>query len=95
MALAEQTIWRPQGTQVVAYTATAAATSNAVSEGVYAVRLVVSSDAHYAIGKSPTATTSDALIPAGVVEIIRINPGEKVSFIQNAAGGNGYVTEMV
>jgi len=90
----DQTIWRQGTHQSVAYTDTAGAITNAVAAGTYAVRIVATSACYYVIGKTPTATTSDVYLPADTVEIVRINPGEKVSFVQVSAGGNGHVTEL-
>jgi hypothetical protein len=40
---------------------------------------------HYAIGTSPTAsTTTSAMIPPNCVEIVRVNPGQKIAFIKDA-----------
>ena len=84
----------PRTTQSVAYTASSAATTNAVGSQIYAVRLVSTSDSHYALGESPTATTSDPYLPADTIEIISIKPGQKVAFIRNTADGTAYVTEL-
>ena len=81
-------------TQVVAYTGTHGAITNPVGAGVRKVRVVCTSIAHIAIGAAPVATTSDAYMPANLPEYFTINPGEKVSAIQVAAGGNLHVTEM-
>lgn len=90
----EQTIWRNSTHQSVAYTGTAGTISNAVGSNTYAVRIVATSACYYAIAKSPTATSSDVYLPADTVETVRINPGEKVSFLQVASSGTGHVTEL-
>ena len=89
-----QTYFRPHTVQKVAYTGTAGTITNPVGAGVSAVRLVVSSNAFVAFGTSPTATTSHMYMSAGVPEYFAIQPGEKVSAIQDAAGGTLYVTEL-
>lgn len=89
-----QTIWRNGTHQSVAYTGTAGTISNAVGAATYAVRVVATSACHYSIGAAPTATTSDPYLPADTPVEVRINPGEKVSFIQSSAGGTGHVTEL-
>jgi hypothetical protein len=92
---------RPSTTQIVAYTATAAATTNAVGSQTYAARLAANTACHFAIGKSPTATTADAFLPANWQEDITIQPGEKVSFVKAATNGlvtstdgSAWVTEL-
>jgi hypothetical protein len=86
--------YRPVGTQTVSYTASSAKTSTAVSSGIHAVRLVATTSCHYAIGDDPTATTSDAFLPAEVIEYISIGEGEKVAFIRDSADGTAFVTEV-
>lgn len=90
----EQTIWRDGTHQSVAYTGTAGTITNAVGTATYAVRIVSTSASHFLIAKSPTATTSAPYLPADTPIVVRINPGEKVSFIQSSAGGTGHVTEL-
>lgn len=89
-----QSVYRPIRTQTVSISGTSAATSNAVGSGIRIVRLVSTTDCHYTVAQSPTATTSDPFLPANTVEYISIHEGEKVAFIQNSASGTGYVTEM-
>ena len=80
--------------QSVAYTGTAGTIATAISTGVHAVRVIVTSAAYVVIGSSPTATTSDVYMPAGLPELFKINPGEKVSAVQVSAGGTLHVTEV-
>lgn len=87
--------FRYQATQSVAYTGTAGQITSAISRGVYHVRIWCSTDAHIATGSDPTATTDDFPVSAGVAEIMQINPGEKVSAIQQTSGGTLYVSECV
>jgi hypothetical protein len=80
--------------QVKAYTTTAAI-DNAISTGVYKVRVVVTSAAYIKIGKPPlTATTADVYLPADSPEYFTIRPGETVAAVQVSAGGNLHVTEV-
>lgn len=88
------TYGRPMTSQNVAYTVTAGTITNAISAHIFLVRVVTTTAAHIAIGVSPTATTSDMYMPAGISEYFRINPGEKVSAIQSAAAGTLHVTEI-
>lgn len=83
------------GSQKVAYTGTAGTITNAVSAGTEVIRVCVSSAAYVAIGASPTATTSDCWMAANQCEYFLVKGGNKVSAIQDTAGGTLYVTEMV
>lgn len=69
--------------------------STAVSAQTDVVRLVATTDCHVQIGTNPTATTSSAFLPAGVVEYVGIKGGDKVAAIQRSGGSAGvlYVTE--
>lgn len=78
--------------QKVAYTGTAG-TSSAVATGTDLVRVEVTTAAYVKIG-SGAATTSDVYMPANKPELFVITPGETVSAIQVASGGNLHVTEM-
>lgn len=80
--------------QTAAYTASSAAISNAVGDGVSVVRLVATSACHIKVAVTPVATSSDMLLPANTVQYIAIAPGQKVAAIQNSAGGTLHVTEM-
>ena len=90
----DQSHYYPVTTQSVAYTGTAGTITNAVGNYIQVVRVVCTSDAHIAIAVAPTATTSDLPVKADEVEYFSIKPGQKVSAIQQSAGGTLYVTEM-
>ena len=77
----------------VAYTGTAAA-SAAFASGINHIRIVATTAAYYKIAGTPVATSSDTYLPANVIEIIRVNPGQKISFIQVSAGGTASVSQM-
>lgn len=77
----------------VAYTATAAA-SAAFSAGINHIRLSATTACFYKIQGTPVATTSDTYLPANVIEIIRVNPGQKISFIRSATDGSASVSQM-
>jgi hypothetical protein len=54
--------------------------------------------AHYAIGTNPTASvTTSTMIPPNFVEIVRVNPGQKIAFIKDATitTSTVSVTELV
>lgn len=78
--------------QNVSYTGTAAA-SNTVAATTRIVRLVATTDCYVAISANPTATTSSAYLPQGVVEYVRVNPGDKISAIRRAADGTLNIVE--
>jgi hypothetical protein len=69
--------------------------STAVSANATVIRVVATTDCHIQIGVNPTATTSSAFLPAGVVEYIGIKPGDKVAAIKRSGGSAGqlFVTE--
>ena len=80
--------------QSVSYTGTAGTIANAISTGVYRVRVVCTTDAFIKIGNSPTAAATDVPVFANNVEYFTITPGQKVSAIQSSSGGNLHVTEV-
>lgn len=86
----------PGSAQDVTVGAASAQTTNAISSGIEAARVVSTTDCRYLIGTNPTALATSTLLPAGVVEIIRIPAGgtTKIAFIQESAGGTANVTEM-
>lgn len=78
---------RNSTTQVVAYTSAAAASSSAFGTQTRQVRIVSSSACHYTFAASPTATTSDAFLPANWIEVKSVTPGQKISAIRASTGG--------
>jgi len=78
--------------QSVAYTGTAGTLANPVNAEL--VRVIATSDCYITNGVSPTATTADVYLPAGVVEVIKINYGDKVSAIRVSVSGTLHVTEL-
>ena len=82
------------GTQVINYAGSSATIANAVSSATTLVRIVATTDCYYSVGQSPTATTSDNFLPAGVIEYIRVNPNsDKIAAIRSTTSGVLYVTE--
>lgn len=79
--------------QNVAYSATAGTIANGV--GTTIVRVVVTTASYIRIGTAPTATTADVYMPADEPEYFNLNPGEKISAVQVAAGGILSVTECI
>lgn len=51
------------------------------------VRLVSTTDCYVAFGSNPTATSSDLLLVAGVVEFFRVDPGSKIAALKVATAG--------
>lgn len=82
----------PGTVQVVAYTGTAGQ-SAALGTSTKLVRVIASSACHIKFGANPTATTSDIYLPANVAEYFGVTPGDKISAVQVASGGNLNITE--
>lgn len=61
-------------------TITATEQSGAMPSGTQLARVVCDIQVFYAVGFSPTATTSDNYLPADTVEYIGIAPGHRVAF---------------
>jgi hypothetical protein len=81
-------------TQKVAFTGTAG-TSTAISSGVNVVRVALSSAGYIKLSSAGTAATAtDIYLPAGVVEYFIVDPGTRISAVQDSAGGNLSVTEL-
>ena len=88
----------PSTTQTVTISGTSAATANALSKNTVVIRVLATTGCFIRIGTgTPTATTADTPIAAGVPEYFRVNGYEtiKVAGIQLSAGGSLYVTEMI
>lgn len=85
---------KPGVVQTVSISGTSAAISTATAKATKVIRVVSTTNCHYKLGSSPTATTSDSYLPAGVIEYLAVIGGQKIAFIQNAASGTAYVTEM-
>lgn len=86
-------VFKVKSNEVVAYTGTAG-NSSAAPVGVSVVRVLTTSIAHIAIGKTAVATTSDVYMAAGVPEYFKVFEGERVSAIQSATNGNLHVSFM-
>lgn len=85
---------RPGTVQTVSVSGSSAAVSNGFGNLISVIRVVSTTNCHYKLGPSPSATTSDTYLPSGVVEFIRVIKGEKIAFIQSSTAGTAYVTEM-
>ena len=68
----------------VATTSTAVA-SSAFGSQTYQIRIAAISSCSYKVGDgTPTAATTDALLPANWVEYVKVTPGQKVSVFSAA-----------
>ena len=85
-------VLNPETSQSVAYTGTAGTITNPVNAEL--ARLVATTDCFIATGASPTATTSDMYLPNGVVQVVKIPYGHKVSAIRLSVSGTLYVSEV-
>ena len=86
--------YRIGATQKVAFTGTAG-TSTAIASGTNIVRVCCSSAGYIKLSTAGTAATAtDMFMPAGVVEYFIVDPGTRISAIQDTAGGNINLTEM-
>lgn len=81
-------------TQAITTSGTSAAITNAWGANTRLIRIATTADAHYTIGSAPTATTSDPLLPAGVVEYLIVPPSLKLAAIQVTAAATFTVTEV-
>lgn len=81
---------RNSTTQTVAYTGTAAASTNAFGTQTRQIRVVANSACHILVAGTPVAATTDPLLPANWIEYLSVNPGEKISAVR--AGTDGLVT---
>lgn len=87
---------RPGTVQTVSVSSASAAVSNFFAARTTIIRIVSTTDCHYVVNDSPTATTSDTFLPANAVEFVRVNggdSGDKIAFIRNASDGTAYITE--
>lgn len=91
----QDTVFRFGATQKVAYTGTHGVIANAISAGINVIRVWTTTLAYIQIGTAPVATNADIPIPANTPVFIVVPSGGtmKVSAIQDAAGGNLFVTE--
>lgn len=65
------------------------------ARGVRFVRAMLTTVGFISIGASPTATTSSIPMAAGVPAVFAVQPGDKVSAVQSASGGNLHVIEVI
>lgn len=88
------TTYNPGATKSASYTGTAGA-AEAVSKKTTKIRIYATTDCFIKITTAGTsATTSDMPLTGKIAEYFDCDPSSIVSFIQQSAGGTGYVTEM-
>jgi hypothetical protein len=88
-------------TQTIAFDASTAIT-NSFGPETYQLRLAADSACCFRIGDGPqTATAADVFLPAGVIDYVIVNPGQRISAIKaatnglvTATAGTLWVTEM-
>jgi len=85
--------YRDKSTDKIAISTTSAQ-SSAIAEGIYAIRLICSQASHFVIGANPTATVSDAYIPADTELYLGISSGEKVGIRTASGSGSAYITSL-
>lgn len=78
-------------TATIAYTGTAGNGSAVTDNLVSRVAVSCTSAAYVKVGKAATATTGDIPVGIGQWVILPIQKGERVSVIQQSAGGNAGV----
>ena len=84
---------RWQGAQQVLTAGAAAVLSAAFANTSRAIRIAPIGNIHYEVGLAPVADGVSPLLGGGAVEDVRIRPGEKVSVLQEGAGGIVTITE--
>jgi hypothetical protein len=82
--------------QAVAYTGTSATCTNPFGSQTYQIRISSTTACHFRVVEAAggAAVAADSLLPINWVEYINVSPGQKISAIQDTAGGTLSVTEM-
>lgn len=88
-------VFRMGTVQSVAYTGTHGVITNGVAEKTRLAIVWCSTDAHIAIGTAPVATTASRPVTGKVEVLVQLDPGDKISAIQQATGGTMWVTELL
>jgi hypothetical protein len=83
---------RPGTTQKINTNNSSQASSAFGSQTEY-IRIVGSANFHFALGASPTASATSALLPSGEIEILKVSPGEKIA-VFHGSSTDVYITEM-
>ena len=83
---------RPGTTQKINTNNSSQASSAFGSQTEY-IRIVGSANFHFALGASPTASATSALLPSEEIEILKVSPGEKIA-VFHGSSTDVYITEM-
>jgi hypothetical protein len=90
-----QTSSRNGTTQIVSYDGTTAITS-AFGAQTYQIRVVATTACNYHIydstGSATASNTTDAYLPAALIEYVTVSPGQKISAIKASGGTAGVLT---
>jgi hypothetical protein len=74
-------------TQAITVSTSSAGATNPFGSQTRQVRLATTLASFYRIGDgAQTAVATDALLPAGVVEYVTVNPGQSIAAISTGAG---------
>lgn len=73
----------------------ASAQSAAFALGTRVIRVVSTTACRILIASNPTAVATSPLLPANVVEFLKVQSQEKIAVIQESAGGKLSITEMI
>src|SRR5437899_1389754 len=92
----KQSASRQGVSQTVAYTGTSTTITNAFGAQTYQIRISSTTACHYKVVEAAggAAAVTDSLLPINWVEYVNVSPGQKISAIQDSAGGTLSVTEM-
>lgn len=94
-SISDRSIWKQILNQAAITVSGTSAPSAAFGTETYAIRIASSTACYYNVGDgTPVATTATAWFPANWIEYILVNPGQKVAFLQQTAGGVASVTEL-
>lgn len=76
-------------------TSSGTAANNAVAFGsnTSIIRVTATEDIRYRIGPAAVAVATDTFLPSGAVEYLGVVAGERLSVIQDSAGGTVNVSE--
>lgn len=81
--------------QNVAATTGTSAASTAFGAQTYTIRVAASAAITYRVGDAtPTATTTDTLLPATWVDYVRVTPGQKLAALSVSGAATVNVTEL-
>lgn len=87
--------WKLGACQTVAIGGAHAETATPFNGQTRALLIEATADCHIVIGPSPVATSSSTLIRSAYPPLVfGCSSGDKVSVIQDSAGGTLYVTEL-